>query len=110
MSKFRTRIPDPRPGDYLDDPSHSGLHAQHNADFATLQAQIDALSVTTADVALANPVGRYKADTQADANAVFVEEIDRRVGGDGVTNMVYLTQKEFDQIQPDPMTVYVISD
>ena len=110
MSRVRTRIPDPRPGDYLDNPSHSGLHAQHNSDFATLQAQIDALSVTTADVALTNPVGRFSATTQEDANATFVEEIDRRVGGDGVTNMVYLTQDEFDQITPDPQTVYVIEE
>ena len=108
MSRVRTRIPDPRPGDYLNNPSHSGLHAQHNADFADLQAQIDAIN--TASVALANPVGRFKADTQADANAVFVEEIDRRVGGDGVTDMVYLTQKEYDQITPDPQTVYVIEE
>ena len=65
-------------------------------------------TVTTADVALTNPVGRFSATTQEDANTVFVSEIDRRVGGDGVTYMVYLTQKEFDQIKPDPMTVYVI--
>ncbi len=66
--------------------------------------------VTTADVALTNPVGRLAATTQEDANKTFVEEIDRRVGGDGVTNMVYLTQEEFDQITPDPQTVYVIED
>jgi len=67
-------------------------------------------SVTTADVQLTNPVGRFSATTQEDANIKFVEEIDRRVGGDGVTNMVYLTQDEFDQITPDPQTVYVIED
>jgi len=71
--------------------------------------------VTTADVDLTNPVGRYKvgrqtASTQEDANKVFVAEIDRRVGGDGVSNMVYLTQKEYDLITPDPNTVYVIDD
>ena len=67
-------------------------------------------TVTTANVALTNPVGRFSATTQEDANILFVAEIDRRVGGDGVTDMVYLTQEEFDQITPDPQTVYVVKE
>ena len=72
--------------------------------------------VTTADVGLTHPVGKqyrvgaHTASTQEDANMVFVAEIDRRVGGDGVREMVYLTQKEYDGITPDPNTVYVIDD
>jgi hypothetical protein len=72
--------------------------------------------VTTADVGLTHPVGKqyrvgaHTASTQEDANMVFVAEIDRRVGGDGVREMVYLTQQEYDAITPDPNTVYVIDD
>ena len=73
------------------------------------------VEVTTADVNLANPVGRYRvgqhaANTQEDANKVFVAEINRRVGGDGVNEMVYLTKEQYEQITPNPMTVYVISE
>ena len=68
-------------------------------------------TVTTANVALTNPVGGlFSATTQEDANILFVAEIDRRVGGDGVTDMVYLTQEEFYQITPDPQTVYVVKE
>lgn len=99
----------------VDDPPEDGDFVDGDLWFVIGPSAGSAGSVTTADVDLTNPVTRYKvgrhtASTQEDANKVFVAEIDRRVGGDGVSNMVYLTQQEYDLITPDPNTVYVIDD
>ena len=68
------------------------------------------VTVKTSDVELTHPT-RAGLTTQEDANQYMAAEIDARVTGDGVKNMVYLTKDEFDALsEKDANTIYVVED